>query len=111
MATTCRTELACVAPSGVHSWGDDLKVLKINALPVSAQVIDLKSFHNRTVDVFVVPLVRIDFLAVLVLEGPVARRVLRPNPFPAAAFSLGDMAKKPRERVSSGAPSLGNFFH
>ena len=63
-------------------------MLKVNALPVSAQVIDLKTFHNRAIGVFIVPLVGVDFLAMLVLEGAVSRRVKCPSPLPASALYL-----------------------
>jgi hypothetical protein len=70
-------------------------MLKVNAFAISTQVVHLEALGDRAVYVLVVPLMGVNFLAVLVLKGPVPRRVLCASPFPAAILRLEDMVNKP----------------
>ena len=78
------TQLPSITAARVHAGRDNLKVLKAGALPVTAKVVQLKSLWDNSVDVLVVPLVRINLFSVLILECTVARRVKGASPFPAA---------------------------
>jgi hypothetical protein len=63
-------------------------MLKVNAFAISTQVVHLEALLDRAVYVLVVPLVGIDFLAVLVFERPIPRRVLCASPLSTAILCL-----------------------
>ena len=106
-----RPKLPSITPAGVHSRGHNLEVFKVNAFAISTQVVHLEALGDGAVDVLVVPLMGVDLLAVLVLERPVPRWVFCPCPLPASALSLGDMVKKPNQRVGFRSAALGNLLH
>lgn len=100
------SKLTGVAPSGVHSWRHNLKVLQIDALPVSAQVVYLQPARNLAALGLVVPLVGIDLSAVLVFECAVSGGVEGASPLPAARVDFIYIFKKANIRVGFRSPAL-----
>ncbi len=74
------SKLPSVAATRVHSWGHNLKVLKVDALSISAKVVNLKAAWHSAVLVLVVPFVGIDLAALVVLEGSVSGGIKRASP-------------------------------